>query len=184
MAISQAQVVENLRNYFMERGLRQRAVAQIIGAQDADVSRMLSTGKIGKTMARKLSVGFGMSVNYLLYGLGEMMIPQSNESDLLPITGKESNRQLDIIAKDAIKTAHKDAKDIIIDQLNAKIEAQNADILTLRNTILFAMKKLEEAEAYNKEMGRKISALLDRWGDATGMEKEEVEAIFNAGGQP
>lgn len=190
MAHSQQQISDNLRDFFTDKGLKQRAVAKMIDTQEADISRMLSSGKIGKTMARKLSKHFGISMNYLLYGIGDMMIEQSDESDLLPITGNETERELDIIARDAIKTAQKDAKDIMIDQLKARIAEQEARIAeqadsinTLQKTVVFAMRKLEEAEEFNKDMQKKITFALERWGEDTGVGQEEIEAIFNAGGK-
>jgi plasmid maintenance system antidote protein VapI len=174
------QVIERVRDFFKERGLRNIDIANAIGATRADVSRLLNNGKIGHAIAKKLHATYGMSMGFLLSGCGDFLISQTDENRLTPITGEEDDEQLDNIAKEAISTAHADAQAILIDQLQAQVLSVTEENNALKNSLAYAVNQLALAHEEVQGFRRKIKQLLKVWSEHTEMSESEVEAIFNA----
>ena len=64
---------EKLRAYFEKKGIKQEELATLLGVSQPYVNALLNDKKsFGKKQAQKWNELFGLSVNWLLTGLGDM----------------------------------------------------------------------------------------------------------------
>lgn len=75
---------EKLSSYFKEKGITQEEIASLLGVSQAYVNALLNGRKaFGKQQAKKWNELFGISVNWLLTGDGDMFqnnITQNNQN--------------------------------------------------------------------------------------------------------
>lgn len=73
--------VDNLRNYFENKGITQKCIAKTLGVDPAYVNKLLSGKKaFGKKMAQQFQDLYGLSISWLLTGEGEMLTAVSQSS--------------------------------------------------------------------------------------------------------
>lgn len=73
--------VSNLRQYFENKGITQRSVAEVLGVSPAYINKLLSGKKaFGKKTAQQFQDLYGLSASWLLTGDGDMLKNDSNTS--------------------------------------------------------------------------------------------------------
>lgn len=69
---------EALQNYFQERRIKNKEVAEALGVSEGTISNILSgRNGISPKIANGLNRNYGLSINFLLYGKGALVPPAS-----------------------------------------------------------------------------------------------------------
>lgn len=176
------QILTNLKDYLKVNGLRNRKIASIIGIHETEVSKMINGKKpIGRKFALKLAEHFGLSVQYLLSGVGTL------EAPLTPITGDETDEQLNSIASEAKTLVNNEESAIIIHDLkneNHRLKAENQkqkdEIEMLRKACLHITAQWVSSIDEAKTLSKRVDTVLKMWAEKNGISKPEIEAYFRA----
>jgi transcriptional regulator with XRE-family HTH domain len=176
------QILTNLKDYLKVNGLKNRKIASIIGIHETEVSKMINGKKpIGRKFALKLAEHFGLSVQYLLSGVGPL------ESPLTPITGDETDEQLNTIATEAKTLVSNEESAIIIHDLkneNHRLKEENQkqkdEIEMLRKACLHITAQWVSSIDEAKTLSKRVDTVLKMWAEKNGISKPEIEAYFRA----
>lgn len=177
-----ATILSNLNDYFKVHGLRQTDISTITGTLLPEVNRVLNGKKpIGRTFAMRLAEHFGLSLQYLLGGMGTL------EAPLTPITGDETDEQLDTIALEAKTLVNNEESAIIIHDLkneNHRLKEENQkqkdEIEMLRKACLHITAQWVSSIDEAKTLSKRVDTVLKMWAEKNGISKPEIEAYFRA----
>lgn len=184
-------IARNLQDYFHAKKIKQAEIARVTNTNKSDVCMFLNGHKpIGKAFAFRLAQCYGLSASYLLTGEGVLEPKQTDVTELSPITGNESPEHLDAIANEVRLAVRNDEKTMLIDklqadiaELNAQIAVLNTDNHRLQQSLNFAVNGWNEMAEKYKVMQKQLRSAIQQWSEATGVSKEELEAVFRAGSE-
>lgn len=191
MADSTIVIAKKLQDFFHSKKVKQAEIARVTNTNKSDVCIFLNGHKsIGKAFAFRLAQCYGLSASYLLTGEGILEPKQTDVAELSPITGNESPEHLDAIANEARLAVRTDEQAMLIDklqadiaELNAQIAVLNTDNHRLQQSLNFAVNGWNEMAEKYKVMQKQLRSAIQQWSEATGVSKEELEAVFRAGSE-
>lgn len=191
MADSTIVIARKLRDFFHAKKKKQAEIARVTNTNKSEVCIFLNGHKpIGRTFAFRLAQYYNLSASYLLTGEGELELKQTDVAELSPITGNESPEHLDAIANEARLAVRTDEQVMLIDKLqadNAELKAQiavlNTDNHRLQQSLNFAVHGWNRMAEKYKVMQKQLRSAIQQWSEATGVNKEELEAVFRAGSE-
>lgn len=191
MADSTSVIARKLQDFFHAKKIKQAEIARVTNTNKSDVCMFLNSHKpIGKAFAVRLAQYYGLSASYLLTGEGVLEPKQTDVAELSPITGNETPEHLDTIANEAKFALRNDEKAMLIDKLqadiadlNAQIAVLNTDNHRLQQSLNFAVHGWNEMAEKYKVMQKQLRSAIQQWSEATGVSKEELEAVFRAGSE-
>ena len=191
MADSTIEIARKLQDFFHAKKIKQAEIARVTNTNKSDVCLFLNGHKpIGKTFAFRLAQCYSLSASYLLTGEGVLELKQTDVAELSPITGNESPEHLDAIVNEARLAVRNDEKTMLIDklqadiaELNAQIAVLNTDNHRLQQSLNFAVHGWNGMAEKYKVMQKQLRSAIQQWSEATGVSKEELEAVFRAGSE-